>query len=152
MDQNMRKVKKVERRKTVLFYMGLTISLVILVVTALFLVQFNKPRVQLVEKESYFDTFEVDNDETKIICVLTIKNNTNEEITFSVNAVFDEDYKNGLVSDKTIEGTWNDTGLAEITLAPKEKLSNETITFSSQNAGCDTKTDRNLPEIQLVEK
>ncbi|RKM56980.1 hypothetical protein D6853_02875 [Butyrivibrio sp. X503] len=128
------------------------LSLVIVIVIAFFLVSSNKPRIQLIEKESYFDTFEVVNGETRIMCVLSIKNNTDEMITLSVNAIFDQDYQSGLVSDKTVEGVWDDTGVAEISLAPKEKVSYKKIIFSSPNAGCDTKTDRNLPEIQLIKK
>ena len=128
------------------------LSIVIVAAIALFLVNYSRPRIQLIKKESFFDTFEVDNNETRIICILSIKNNTNEVITISVKAMFDQDYQNGLVSDKIVEGTWSDTGLTEITLAPKEKVSYKKIIFSSKNAGCDTKVDRNLPEIQLVEK
>ena len=128
------------------------LSIVIVAAIALFLVNYSRPRIQLIKKESFFDTFEVDNNETRIICILSIKNNTNEVITISVKAMFDQDYQNGLVSDKIVEGTWSDTGLTEITLAPKEKVSYKKIILSSKNAGCDTKVDRNLPEIQLVEK
>ena len=73
-------------------------------------------------------------------------------ITFSVDATFDRDYQNGFVLDKSIKGIWEDTGVAEISLAPKEKVSYKKIIFSSKNAGCDTKMDRKLPEINLVEK
>ena len=57
--------------------------------------------------------------------------------------------QSGLVSDKSVEGIWSDTGVAEISLAPKEKVSYKEIVFSSKNAGCDTKTDRKLPKIEF---
>ena len=131
----------------------LTLLAILLVITiVLITILFNKPRIHLIEKESYFDTFEIVNGETRIICVLSIENNTSEMITFSVDATFDRDYQNGLVLDKFIKGIWEDTGVAEISLAPKEKVSYKKIIFSSKNAGCDTKMDRKLPEIKLVEK
>ena len=126
--------------------------LVIAIVIALILVSYNKPGIQLIEKESYFDTFEIVDGETRITCVLSVKNNTNKDITFNVNAIFDQDYQNGLVSDKSVKGVWSDTGVAEISLAPKEKISYKKIVFSSKNAGCDTKMDRKLPKIEFEEK
>ena len=70
------------------------LSIVIVAAIALFLVNYSRPRIQLIKKESFFDTFEVDNNETRIICILSIKNNTNEVITISVKAMFDQDYQN----------------------------------------------------------
>ena len=125
------------------------LMIVIAITIAYILMSYNKPEIQLIEKESYFDTFEVVDGETRITCVLSVKNNTNKNITFNVNAIFDQDYENGLVSDKSVEGIWSDTGLTEISLAPKEKVSYKKIVFSSKNAGCDTKMDRNLPKIEF---
>ena len=132
------------KKKIVLLFI-----IVIAITIALILALYNKTGIQLIEKESYFDTFEIVDGETRITCVLSVKNNTNENITFNVNAKFDQDYQNGLVSDKYVEGVWSDTGLAEISLAPKEKISYKKIVFSSKNAGCDTKMDRNLPKIEF---
>ena len=123
--------------------------IVIAIAIASILVLHNKPGIQLIEKESYFDTFEIVDGETRIICVLSVKNNTNKDVTFRVNAIFDQDYQSGLVSDKSVEGIWSDTGVAKISLAPKEKVSYKEIVFSSKNAGCDTKTDRKLPKIEF---
>ncbi|MCR4745859.1 MAG: hypothetical protein K5894_11625 [Lachnospiraceae bacterium] len=105
-------------KKTIVMVMSVVITITI----ALILLSHNKPGIQLIEKESYFDTFEIVDGETRIICVLSVKNNTNNDITFNVNAIFDQDYKNGLVSDKSIEGVWSDTGMTEISLAPKELI------------------------------
>ncbi|SKB98978.1 hypothetical protein SAMN06296386_11261 [Lachnospiraceae bacterium] len=127
----------------------ITLAAVIFITIALIPVLHNNSGIRLIEKESYFDNFEVVDGETRITCVLSIKNNTNKFVSLSVNAIFDQDYQNGLVSDRSVEGVWSDTGAAEISLAPKEKASYKKIVFSSKNAGCDTKTDRNLPEIQL---
>ena len=131
---------------------GICIGIIaVCVIVATYILTVKKTRIEISDKDSWFSDFEIVDGETRIQCALSVKNNSKEDITFSVNAIFDQDFESGLVSDKTVTGTWDNSGLADITLKAGQELTGEKITFTSKNNGCNTKQDRNLPKLEVRE-
>lgn len=125
---------------------------ILIIVMIYMIISLSGNRIEVIKNKSYFDTFEIEDDETSIYCVLSIKNNSNEKISFSINADFEKDYESGLVTDRVITGIWEESGERVVTLNAGEELLYKKIVFKSQNNGCDVKNSRNLPKIEISEK
>lgn len=111
-----------------------------------------KGNVEIVEDKSYLSDFVVQDGETKINCVLTFKNTSDKDISFSVKAHFTDDFESGLVSDEYVIGICEDTGDDVITIKAGETIEYKAIAFTSKNNGCENKNDRLLPELTIEEK
>lgn len=109
-------------------------------------------KIEIVVDKSYLSDFVVQDGETKINCVLTFKNTSDKDITFSVKAHFTDDYESGLVSDEYVIGICDDTDEDVITIKAGETIEYKGISFSSKNNGCENKNDRLLPELTIEEK
>ncbi|WP_022758729.1 hypothetical protein [Butyrivibrio fibrisolvens] len=113
---------------------------------------YEQGNVEIVEANSYLSDFVVQDGETKINCVLTFKNTSDKDITFSVKAHFTDDYESGLVSDEYVIGICDDTDEDVITIKAGETIEYKGISFSSKNNGCENKNERLLPELTIEEK
>lgn len=103
--------------------------------------------VQFVEKESYFSTFELDEDtgEVTIICYLVFCNKSDKEVQFQVFANFQKDQKNRLLRESLLQGRQPDTSSETFSISPNETLRCY-VHFIGEYAGYPHKKDRNLPE------
>ena len=108
-------------------------------------------KIEIVVDKSYLSDFVVQDGETKISCILTFKNTSNEDITFSVKAHFTDDFESGLVSDEYVIGICDDTEEDVITIKAGEIIEYKEISFYSKNNGCETKNDRLLPDLTIEE-
>lgn len=110
-----------------------------------------KGSVEIVEDNSYFSDFVVQDGETKINCVITFKNTSDKDITFLVKAHFTDDFESGLVSDEYVIGICEDTGEEFITIKAGETIEYKGVAFCSKNNGSEIKSDRLLPDLTIEE-
>ena len=141
-----------KRRKAI----WVLLMLSVLIVAALCLFDYRtKPTsqtVQLVKDESYFSTFEVDEDAGKVtlVCYLAFCNTSEKKLQFQVSANFQEDQENGLLREGLLKGFRQDTNSDTFTILPNETMRCY-VCFPGEYGGYLHKQDRNLPNEIFIE-
>ena len=138
-------------KKIIIIVLAVAIVICASVIGFLSFGNLQKGSVEIVEDKSYLSDFVVQDGETKIDCVLTFKNTSDKDITFSVKAHFTDDFESGLVSDEYVIGISEDTGEAFITIKAGETIEYKGVVFCSKNNGCESKNDRLLPDLIIEE-
>ena len=138
-------------KKIVIIFFAVVIVICAAVMGFLTFGNSQKGSVEIVEDKSYLSDFVVQDGETRINCVLTFKNNSDKDITFSVKAHFTDDYESGLVSDEYVIGICEDTGEEIITIKAGETIEYKGVAFCSKNNGSEIKSDRLLPDLTIEE-
>lgn len=107
--------------------------------------------IKLVEENSYFSDFEINQESKKVIinCYLTFSNNTKEEECFEVTANFKSDEERGLLRQGKLEGVIRETGEGTFCLAAGETKGSY-VQFVGEYGGRPKKANRNLPEEIII--
>jgi hypothetical protein len=102
--------------------------------------------LEIIYERSWFSDFEVIDDKVLIKCKIAIKNNTENNIEYRINAIFKDDVRIGLLRKETLEGYKEDLVTNVFTISANETIENEKIVFIGEFAGNYQKHDRNLPK------
>ena len=107
--------------------------------------------LEIIEEKSFFNDFKVIDEKVLIECKITIKNNSDKNLSFKINAVFEDDVNLGLLKYKTLEGYKNDLINNIFTISANEIIEYCQIIFIGESAGNYQKANRNLPkEINII--
>lgn len=123
---------------------------IIVLASALVLLSRKTEKLKIIEKESYFDSFEAADKSVIIKCFLTIENRNNTEKIVNIYALFPEDVKGGLLKEVKLTA-FNSEGSTEF-LIPKNSKASFEVEFIGAFAGNNIKQNRLLPEIHIIPK
>ncbi len=105
-------------------------------------------KVSIVEAQSHFSDFRVENGKVYIDCQVTINNPTNAEKKVNLSANIPDDVKTGLLKAAYVRVT-DENGLEKTLVVPARSRKSYDISFVGEYAGTDQKHDRNLPQITI---
>lgn len=109
-------------------------------------VNFTKPKISIIEEESYYDSYKIEDNKVMIKCYITIDNRNNQDKIINIYGLFPEDAKGGLLKkEKLIASVDTDTSF---TLPSNDKKGFE-VNFIGDYAGNNVKSNRMLPEIMI---
>ena len=106
----------------------------------------NKATVSVVNSESFFSNFTVDNDQVYIKCHITLQNTEDEEQRVKMAAVCPDDVENGLLKSEKIYAVNKHDEVKEFVIEPNSTKSFNVV-FLGEFAGTAEKSNRLLPEI-----
>ena len=101
--------------------------------------------LEILKEKSYFHEFEVINEKVLIRCNIFIKNNTKNNVSFKINAIFKDDVRTGLIKQEILEGYNEDLETNIFTISANE-IVNFTVIFLGEFAGQYQKHNRELPK------
>jgi hypothetical protein len=105
----------------------------------------------LIKEDSFFNDFEVVDDKVFIKCIITVKNNTENNIQYKINAIFEDDVRIGLIRNEKLEGYTEDLMSNVFTIPANETVKYQTVIFVGEFAGNYRKYNRELPkEINII--
>lgn len=105
-------------------------------------------KVTIIEEESFFGDFKVENGKVHIYCELALKNNYEEKVTAIPYAIMKKDKKAGLLTQEKLYACNSNGDIQKIKLNAGEKVSGS-YCFTGDYGGNPHKADRLLPEIRF---
>ncbi len=132
----------------------LTVLILIAVGTGLYNYNASKPALELVpdtyngENPGLHD-FYIKDGKVYIVGGVTIKNNTDETVEYSLYAQSEEDYKSGLITYPVMEGYDETLATNKFSIAGNE-TETFTVVFVGEHGGYNQKRDRLMPDIMLI--
>lgn len=97
--------------------------------------------VSIVEDESFYSDYYVENEKVYINCTLTICSSKDQTVSFVGN--FEADAETGLLTEETLKTT---------SLDIKKGKQIIDVTFVGEFGGTNKKANRNLPDISVLHK
>jgi hypothetical protein len=111
----------------------------------------NNVLLELIKEDSFFNDFEVIGDKVFIKCIITVKNNTENNIQYKINAIFEDDVRIGLLKNEKLEGYAEDLMSNVFIISASETIKYQTVIFVGEFAGNYRKYNRELPKnINIV--
>lgn len=108
----------------------------------------NKNAVSIVDSESWFSDFTVDNDKVYIKCEITLQNTADEKQKVKMAAVCPDDVELGLLKEEKIYAVDEQDKVKEFVINSNSGKSFNVV-FLGEFAGTAEKSDRLLPEITI---
>lgn len=105
-----------------------------IIITLLLLSNKKTGNLQVIKKSSYFSNFYVERGKVYIQCEIAIKNNSNNDKKFKVNALLGDDMKLGLLKNKNLKGYNKNLTSDEFSIKKKSTLT-KTVIFIGDYAG-----------------
>jgi hypothetical protein len=102
--------------------------------------------LEIINENSWFNDFEVIGDKVLIECKITIRNNTENNIQYKINAVFEDDVQIGLLKYEKLEGYKEDLVNNIFSISANETVKYQTVIFIGEFAGNYMKSNRALPK------
>lgn len=106
----------------------------------------NKAAVSVVNSESWFSDFTVENDKVYMKCHITLENTDNKEQRIKMAAVCSDDVENGLLKEEKIYAVNKQDEVKEFVIKSNSTQSFDVV-FLGEFAGTAQKSNRLLPEI-----
>ena len=108
-------------------------------------------QLEIINEKSYFNDFTIIEEKVYIECRITIRNNTEKNISFKINATFEDDVRLGLLQNDLLEGYNEDLINNVFSIPANETIAYWKIIFIGDFAGNYKKHDRALPKkINIV--
>lgn len=108
-----------------------------------------KREISIDEEESFYSDFKIENNKVYIYCNVLIKNPNKDGTKITLNGVFEDDVKNGLLKESLLTGYASDFETTEFGLQKGDNRIE--VVFIGDYAGKEQKYDRLLPEIKITE-
>ena len=109
-----------------------------------------KDSVRIVNEESFFSDFFIEDNKVYIKCELVIENLSSNEVKVEFVGNFEKDYENGLLKTSQLSGFKEDKSTKVFNL-PQGRSRLE-VYFIGEHAGNQQKYDRRLPPIEVIRK
>jgi hypothetical protein len=128
-----------------------------------------KNNVKIIKEESWFNNFYVIDDIVFMECIISIKNNTENDISFKLNAICNNDVQLGLLKNNILAGYKEDIFRSAVSaeyiykkyseglltdvfiISANETIEHLRVIFIGDSAGNHQKTNRALPDIIIIE-
>lgn len=120
------------------------------IVTGVYIFNNSRGTIKIIEKESYYSNFHVENDKVYIECVVTIKNSDKYKKTINLSARFDEDVNIGLLKQAKIYALSSSNMKEKFEIKQNSKDTFDVV-FVGDFDGTMKKHDRTLPDIDIVD-
>ena len=98
-------------------------------------------------EESFFSSFDVENEKVYIYCNVLIKNPNRGESEITLVGVFEDDVKNGLLKEANLKGYSTDGTTSTFKVAQGDNWIE--VVFVGEFSEKNEKLDRSLPVIQI---
>ncbi|MBE7059630.1 MAG: hypothetical protein E7389_02265 [Ruminococcaceae bacterium] len=108
-----------------------------------------KKEISVDYKESFYNSFKIENNKVYIYCSVLIKNPNKDVAKIELSGVFKNDVKNGLLKESLLSGYASDCETTEFNL--KNGDNRIEVVFIGNYAGKNQKYDRLLPDINISE-
>ena len=102
--------------------------------------------LEIINEKCWLSDFEVIDNKVLVKCIITIKNNTGNNIKYKINAISKEDVATGLLKNEILEGFKEDLMNNIFNISANEIIEYEKIVFIGDFAGNILKRDRNIPD------
>ena len=132
-------------------------SIIILTIVILFVVKNEKKdkvisKLELVsEQGGGIEDFYIEDEKVYIMGGVTIRNNTEDEVSYSLIANSESDFKSGLIKSAILNG-FDENLSTNIFSIEGYKVQTIKIIFVGDYAGYPKKNDRLMPEITIIEE
>ena len=129
--------------------------IIILTIAILFIVNNEKKgkvisKLELVsEQGGGIEDFYIEDEKVYIIGGVTIRNNTEDELSYSLTANSESDFKSGLIKSAILNGFDEDLSTNIFSIGGYE-VQTKKIIFVGDYAGYHKKSDRLMPEITII--
>jgi hypothetical protein len=104
--------------------------------------------LQIISSESSYSSYYIQNDKVYICCKVTVKNSSNESKKFTLDALMNDDYKNGLLKQAKIFAYNNDE--KSVFNIKSNSTSTYDVVFVGDYGGNLQKNDKKLPQIETA--
>ncbi len=109
------------------------------------------PRLELLmEQRGGIHNFYIEGDKVYIVCGVTVRNNTDTKIAYSLEAISEDDYNSGLLKSEKLEG-YDETIENNIFSINGKEVQTFIVVFVGEHGGYPRKKDRLAPEIVIHE-
>lgn len=111
-----------------------------------------KPRLELIiSKGAGIGDFYIEDNNVYILGGITVKNNTEDEVRYSLSANSKADFKSGLIKSETLK-VYNEMLSSDIFSIRGKEEQTIKVVIVGEYAGYPKKNDRLMPEITIHEK
>ncbi len=139
-----------DKRKSV--YIIISFIIVILtVIISCYLKFFTKNEVIVIEEESFFDDFEIVNDEVHIYCIVSLRNYSINDKKIKISGNFQEEVNIGLLKESDLEAYFMEEASNAIVIEGNSTLKYVKVEFVGEYAGNAILSNRSLPQIKVIE-
>lgn len=139
-----------DKRRSVNIIIIFAIAILIIIITC-YLVFFNKNKVIVIDEESFFDDFEIINDEVHIYCIVSLRNYGTNGKKIKILGDFQEEVNIGLLKERDLEAYFMEEASNAIVIEGNSTLKYVKIEFVGEYAGNAIMSNRLLPQIKIIE-
>lgn len=127
------------------------LTIIIVILFALFLVWYchtNVPNLEVLSDGNGIQDFYIENDKVYIIGGITVRNNTDHVIKYTLTGISKEDYDNGLLKSPYLS-VFNEDGTANSFIIYANDTNTYNVMLVGEFAGNEVKYNRLMPQILI---
>lgn len=110
-----------------------------------------KDRVTVMNKESFFDEYEIIDDEVHIYCMISLRNNSSKTKKVKILGDFQKEVDIGLLKENNLEAYFVEEASSVIVIDGNSTLKYVKVEFVGEYAGNAIMSNRLLPQIKVIE-
>lgn len=110
-----------------------------------------KDRVSVINKESFFDEYEIIDDEVHIYCMISLRNNSSKTKKVKILGDFQKEVDIGLLKENNLEAYFVEEASSVIVIDGNSTLKYVKVEFVGEYAGNAIMSNRLLPQIKVIE-
>lgn len=115
------------------------------------LIIITKDRVTVMNKESFFDEYEIIDDEVHIYCMISLRNNSSKTKKVKILGDFQKEVDIGLLKENNLEAYFVEEASSVIVIDGNSTLKYVKVEFVGEYAGNAIMSNRLLPQIKVIE-
>lgn len=127
------------------------LMIAVAVIVTCYLIIFIRSKVVVIDDESFFDEFEVIDNEVHIYCVVSLKNNSSESKKVKLLGNFQEEVDIGLLKEDNLEAYFMEDASSTIVIDGNSTIKYIKVEFVGEYAGKAIMRNRLLPQIKVIE-
>lgn len=110
-----------------------------------------RSKVVVLDDESFFDKYEVIDNEVHIYCIVSLKNNSSDSKKVKLLGDFQEEVNIGLLKEDTLEAYFVEDASSTIVIKGNSTIKYIKVEFVGEYAGNAIMSNRLLPKIEVIE-
>lgn len=115
------------------------------------LIMIAKDRVTVINKESFFDEYEIIDDEVHIYCMISLRNNSSKTKKVKILGDFQKEVDIGLLKENNLEAYFVEEASSVIVIDGNSTLKYVKVEFVGEYAGNAIMSNRLLSQIKVIE-
>lgn len=115
------------------------------------LIMIAKDRITVINKESFFDEYEIIDDEVHIYCMISLRNNSSKTKKVKILGDFQKEVDIGLLKENNLEAYFVEEASSVIVIDGNSTLKYVKVEFVGEYAGNAIMSNRLLSQIKVIE-